>query len=257
MRRLYFVFLVLGLMVDNVSGVNVYQEGKGVYLKDLHFSIGSTSSQDSIVKWGGVFSMRLNDHLDAGFMLDYSRYNRREVQEWQEYYYDSYGFQGEGVTFGPVIGYTKSLGYKGFGLRSTLSLRFTLSNVVIGGDTGKLALAGFGSDFTINFFKKFRLGKSLSIYPGLGLFLSANRTTGRNYDIYQKNHHYGNLSADFIYGERRTHNAYGLMVELPISLKIVKNKYLIIKSSSFINFESRDLGVLYNANLSFNFCFQP
>jgi hypothetical protein len=210
-------------------GQELYQEQKGTHLDWLYFELssGTTSSFQA----GGIFRYRVSKHVDIGLISDFL------TQHMKEGYTASLGSpQGNSFTLGPVIGYTHNLSQSGWGIRSSLGLRMTLSS--LSGATpqsSSMKLAGYGLDGDISLFKRFHLGKSTLIFPSIGVYAHMTHFTGHNQD------HYGLSQVFFLEARERfresTGNSLrsGTFFQLPVSFQFFGNTRLVLTPTYYLD----------------------
>ena len=226
-EKTILLIIVLFLSFQSGYGQELYQQGRSTHIDIPRFEIGYTRGDLSFFHLSDAFRYRLTDRFDAGLFVDYRSINpNTDISQSK---------QGHSLTFGPVFGHTSILSKGGWGLRSSLALRVTLSNLTRGSEISGLSLAGYGTDIDVSLFKRIDLGKSIRAYPSVGFFMSITHFTGRNFDEYGLSRIYVPQTRLKYEESAGTPFVSGTLFQLPISFKVFGNKRLILVPSYWFN----------------------
>jgi len=251
MKGKIIIFSIMLLIYPYFNyGQELFQKGKGSHIEASHFTIGSSVDGGSIFDLGVIFRHRLSDKFDAGLLVDY-----RSVTCGNNIPKGFQSLQGKGLTIGPVFGYTSVLSNPRWGIRSSLSLRITLSSITQASESRRMALAGYGMDIDIFIFRHINLGKSINAFPGIGLFASITHFTGHNRDEYGLSRIYVPQKRQTYFESAGTPLVSGLLFKVPVSFKVFRNKRLALEPSYwFDSYNSvNGLNGLFRINIRFSF----
>jgi hypothetical protein len=229
MKKLIVLFILIwfGFLVNHNYGQELYQEGRGNHLDWLYFSLGG--GKTSFFQLGGIFRNRLNDHFDAGLIADF--FTQRSDKLQPDYLQEPVG---ESITVGPVFGYTNIFASSGWGIRSSLILRMTLSSLTSTSTSRRMELAGYGADGDISLFKQARLGKLAVIFPSFGIYFHLTRFTGNNQDKYGLSHIYSTEKRRGFEESSGTSLRPGSLFQLPISFQVFGDKRLVLTPAYYL-----------------------
>jgi hypothetical protein len=222
-----FILIWLGFLVNHNYGQELYQEGRGNHLDWLYFSLGG--GDISFFQLGGIFRSRLNDHFDVGLIADF--FTQRSNKLHPDFLQDP---QGESITVGPVFGYTNIFASSGWGIRSSLILRMTLSSLTSTSTSSRMELAGYGADGDVSLFKQARLGKSTMIFPSIGIYFHLTHFTGNNQDKYGLSHIYLTEKRQIFEESLGTSYRPGSLFQVPISFQIFGDKRLVLTPAYYL-----------------------
>ncbi len=229
MKKLMAFSILFCLVFLFDYGQELYQEERGTHMDCLYFEIASGNSL--LFQAGGTFRHRISNNIDIGLMADFLTQSLTEDKT-----VSLEKPRGDSLTIGPVVGYTNIISKSGWGTRSSLSFRMTLSSLSGSVIPSPMKLAGYGFDGDISLFKSIRLRKSTMIFPSVGIFFRMTRFTGHNQDDY-------GLSQILSIETRKKYressgNSFqsGTLFQLPVSFRFFGNNRLVLTPTYY--FES-------------------
>jgi hypothetical protein len=247
MKLKLIIFLIL-IYLGSLAGFSqeLYQEGKTKHIDLNNISYAKSINGDSSFNLGGLFRFRLRNKFDVGFLFDYT-----------SQYMDTFtqSLHGKSLTMGTVFGYTSILTKSGWGIRSSLALRLTFSNLSRTAGSNGLSLAGYGADSEVLFFRCIKLTKSIRLFPGIGVYTNLTHFMGSTQDKYALSRIYVPQIRETYEKTAGTPFSSGLIFQIPVSFRIFGNKDLSLNPSYWFNSYDSVNGINGSFRMSLRFSF--
>lgn len=240
----FLTLIYLGSLVG--FSQELYQEGKTKHIDLSKISYAKSIDGDSSFDLEGLFRFRLGSRFDVGLLFDYTSQSTDTFTQ---------SLHGKSLTIGPVFGYTSILTNSGWGLRSSLALRLTFSNLSKTPSLDGLLLAGYGADSELFLFRRIKLTKSIRLFPGIGIYANLTHFTGRAQDKYGLSRIYVPQMRETYEKSAGTPFSSGLIFQIPISFRIFGNKSISLDPSYWFDSYDSVNGINGKFRMSLRFSF--